>query len=80
MIYGGFVEMQKKFGIAIKKLREESGLSQEKFALSIGMDRTYYASVEAGKRNISLQNICKIADGFGITVSALFVVVESGGK
>lgn len=72
--------MQKKFGIAIKKLREESGLSQEKFALSIGMDRTYYASVEAGKRNISLQNICKIADGFGITVSALFVVVESGGK
>lgn len=72
--------MQKKFGIAIKKLREESGLSQEKFALSIGMDRTYYASVEAGKRNISLQNICKIADGFGITVSALFVVVENGGK
>ena len=50
--------MQKEFGIALKKLREETGLSQEKFALSIGMDRTYYASVEAGKRNISLQNIC----------------------
>ena len=70
------VEMQKKFGIALKKLREETGLSQEKFALSIGMDRTYYASVEAGKRNISLQNICKIANGFGMSVSALFAVVE----
>lgn len=68
--------MQKKFGIALKKLREETGLSQEKFALSIGMDRTYYASVEAGKRNISLQNICKITEGFGMSVSALFVVVE----
>lgn len=68
--------IQKKFGLAIKKLREETGLSQEKFALSIGMDRTYYASVEAGKRNISLQNIYKIAEGFNISVSALFVVVE----
>lgn len=68
--------IQKKFGLAIKKLREETGLSQEKFALSIGMDRTYYASVEAGKRNISLQNIYKIAEGFDISVSALFVMVE----
>lgn len=68
--------IQKNFGLAIKKLREETGLSQEKFALSIGMDRTYYASVEAGKRNISIQNIYKIAEGFNISVSALFVVVE----
>ena len=68
--------IQKKFGLAIKKLREETGLSQEKFALSIGMDRTYYASVEAGKRKISLQNIYKIADGFDVSVSALFVVIE----
>lgn len=68
--------IQNNFGLAIKKLREKNGLSQEKFALSIGMDRTYYASVEAGKRNISLQNIYKIAEGFGIAVSALFLVVE----
>ena len=68
--------IQKHFGLAIKRLREETGLSQEKFALSIGMDRTYYASVEAGKRNISLQNIFKIAEGFNISVSALFAIVE----
>ena len=66
--------MQKEFGMAIKKLREKAGLSQEKFVL--GMDRTYYASVEAGKRNISLHNIYKIAGGFGVSVSALFIVVE----
>ena len=65
-----------KIGNRIRELRTQTGLSQEKFALSIGMDRTYYASVEAGKRNISLQNICKIAEGFGMPVSALFVVVE----
>lgn len=43
-----------KFGQRIKFLRNERGISQEKFALSIDMDRTYYASVESGKRNISI--------------------------
>ena len=47
-------------------------MSQEKFALSINMDRTYLASVEAGKRNISLSNIEKIAKGLNITLSELF--------
>lgn len=64
--------VQKQFGQALKELREKEGLSQEKFALKIGMDRTYYASVEAGKRNISLQNIKKIADGFEMSISELF--------
>lgn len=68
--------IQKSLGLALKKLREDTGLSQEKFALSIGMDRTYYASVEAGKRNISLQNIYKIAEGFKIPVSTLFLIAE----
>ncbi|AQR54863.1 hypothetical protein BBD26_1636 [Lactobacillus delbrueckii subsp. bulgaricus] len=36
------------------------------------MDRTYYASVEAGKRNISLKNIKKIADGLDVTLEELF--------
>jgi len=69
--------LQANFGIACKYFREQTNLSQEKFALRIGMDRTYYASVEAGKRNISLQNIQKIADGFGISVSQLFQKVEN---
>ena len=64
--------IQKEFGLACKSLRESRGLSQERFALMIDMDRTYYASVESGKRNISIQNIKKIADGFGVSVSDLF--------
>lgn len=64
--------IQIEFGKRIKSLRNETGLSQEKFALKIGMDRTYYASVESGKRNISLQNIEKIAKGFGVSISQLF--------
>lgn len=64
--------IQKVFGQKIQQLRKERGLSQEKFALLIDMDRTYYASVEAGKRNISIVNIKKIADGFGISLAQLF--------
>lgn len=62
----------KEFGQRLKELRQETGLSQEKIALKISMDRTYYASVEAGRRNISLENIKKIADGFGVSLSQLF--------
>jgi len=60
------------FGKRIKYLRNKKGLSQEKFALSIDMDRTYYASVEKGKRNISLINIEKIAKGLEIDLKTLF--------
>ena len=59
-------------GRRIRRLRDMMGISQEKFSLRIGMDRTYFASVEAGKRNISLRNLKKIADGFGISLSELF--------
>ena len=64
--------IKEALGIRIRELRNKSGLSQEQFALLIDMDRTYLASVESGKRNISLENIKKIADGFGISLSELF--------
>lgn len=61
-----------KFGERIKQIRLSKGISQEKFALSIEMDRTYYASVENGKRNISIVNIEKIAKGLEISLEELF--------
>ena len=59
-------------GKRIHELRQQTGLRQEKFALKIGMDRSYFAYVEAGKRNIAIVNIKKIADGLGRTLSELF--------
>ena len=76
-MYPNTQESQENFGIACKYFREQINLSQEKFALKIGMDRTYYASVEARKRNTSLQNSQKIADGFEISLSRLFEKVEN---
>ena len=65
-------DVQISLGMRLKKLRLSKGYSQEKFALLISMDRTYYASVESGKRNVSLINIKKIADGLGMSLSELF--------
>lgn len=64
--------IQKQLGQRIQSLRRERDISQEKFALQIDMDRTYLASVEAGKRNVSLCNIKKIADGLNVSLSELF--------
>lgn len=64
--------IKRKFGKRVRELRTQAHLSQEKFALLIEMDRTYLASVESGKRNISLENIHKIALGFNISIAELF--------
>lgn len=66
------MNIQQQLGLRIQQLRKDRGFSQEKFALLINMDRTYFASVEAGKRNISIVNIQKIASGLGISLSELF--------
>lgn len=72
-------------GARIKELRLEKALSQEKFALEVGLDRTYVASVENGKRNISILNLCKIWQALGISAenffsSPIFKEFESGEK
>ena len=64
--------IQELFGERCKELRKQTKLSQEKFALKINMDRTYYASVAMGKRNISLENMEKIIKGFDITFNEFF--------
>lgn len=72
--------IRKELGKKIKDLRTNKiKLSQEKFALQINMDRTYLASVEAGKRNISIDNLEKIANGLNISLSELFLDIEKTG-
>ena len=49
------------FGRRLRELREASGLSQELLAHEAGLDRTYISSIERGQRNISLENIERLA-------------------
>lgn len=61
-----------RFGEAVRKLRQERQISQEEFADLCGLHRTYISDIELGKRNVSLENIEKIAVALGISISDLF--------
>ena len=65
-------DLQTRLGIRIKDLRSRYDYSQEQFANHINMDRSYFASIEVGRRNVTLINLAKIANGFDITLSELF--------
>ena len=61
-----------RVGLRVKELRAGLGVSQEAFAYSIEMSRTYFAEVETGKRNVSIENIDRIARGLGVSLKEFF--------
>jgi transcriptional regulator with XRE-family HTH domain len=65
------------FGLRVRKLRIERGLSQEQFAFGCGLHRTYIGAIERGERNVSLLNIHKIATTLGVSAVELFTESES---
>ena len=65
-------KIKKIFGARVRALRTEKGWSQEGFAFECGLHRTYIGAVERGERNVSLENIKKIADTFKIDIAELF--------
>lgn len=66
------MDIKKKFGERLKKLRLERGLSQEKLANEAELDRTYIPSIEKGERNVSITVIEKIAQALQVKISDLF--------
>jgi len=70
------MNINEKFGKIIRQLRESKGISQEKFANMINMDRSYYATIEAGKHNITLSKIDDIAKGLDISIYEITKMME----
>lgn len=50
----------------MRKLRAARGLSQEALAHESGINRTYLSSVERAERNVSIDNIARIAKALGV--------------
>lgn len=70
--------MEKKSGIArqtfaknIKTVRTAKNLSQEKLADLSGLHRTYIGAVERGERNVSIDNMERIANALAINIISL---------
>ena len=66
------LDAQACVGLRIKELRAERGVGQDALAYSIGMSRTYFAEVETGKRNVSIKNIARIAEGLNVSLKEFF--------
>lgn len=61
-----------RYGKAVRKIRMEQNISQEDFADKCGLHRTYISDVELGKRNVSLENIERIANALGMSLGEFF--------
>ena len=74
------MEPEVAFGIVLRELRKQRGLSQETLALEAGVERNYISLLELGKNSASVKMIFKLASALGIAVSELMVLVEAKQK
>ena len=63
-------------GQRIRELRAAQGYSQEAFADTCGVHRTFMGTVERGESNLSFQNIQKVAFHLSVSLSELFRNLE----
>ena len=64
--------IKKKVGKRIKELRNKLGISQEELAFRSEIHRTYIASLEVGKRNVSIETLEKVVNALEVSMSEFF--------
>ena len=62
----------KNFGDRVREERLKQNLSQEELASRAGVHRTYIGMIERAEKNITLENIGKIARALKINISDFF--------
>ncbi|MBA4174684.1 MAG: XRE family transcriptional regulator [Hyphomonas sp.] len=65
------MDVRRRLGLNLKKLREEQGFSQESFADHCGLHRTYISGIERGVRNPTVVILDKIAKGLKVPAGQL---------
>ncbi len=59
------------FGLAVRSIRLDKGISQEALADLAQLDRSYMGGIERGEHNLALINVSKIATALGMTIADL---------
>jgi len=67
---------EKAFGLALRQLRQEKGVSQEQFAFDAGLDRSYMSMVERGLRSPTMRTVLRFADTLGVPPSEIVLRME----
>jgi transcriptional regulator with XRE-family HTH domain len=69
------------FAANLRRLRIATGFSQEALAERAGLHRTYVSSIERGERNLSLENIFRLAEALAVDPRDLLAPEKkTGGK
>ena len=71
-------EIRVAFGMRVRALRTERGVSLRQFALMIGIDKGFLVDVELGRKSPTLDTIAKIAAGLDVSLSELFEGITLG--
>ena len=66
------MNVKTSFGKIVKEARLARQWSQEILATRSKLQRTYITGIECGGRNLSLENIAKIANGLGMSIAQFF--------
>lgn len=64
--------IEQQIGNRIKELRHKLGISQEELGFRSGVHRTYIASLEVGKRNVSIVTLEKIIKALNMSFWEFF--------
>lgn len=73
---GVVLEPEVAFGLVLRRLRKERGLSQETLAFEAGIERNYISLLELGRNSASVKMIFRLAPVLGVSVSELMGKVE----
>ncbi len=65
------MDVRKRVGNNVRRLREKQGVSQEDLAARAALHRTYISGVERGVRNPTIVVLEKVANALGVELSAL---------
>lgn len=65
----------KEFGERIRYLRKNMGLSQEELASRAPLHSMYIGQVEHGEKNVTVENIGKIAEALDVSLDELFRLI-----
>ncbi len=65
-------KIREEFGALVKRRREAQGLTIKALSDRASLPEHYIEVLEQGKREPSLSTICAIAEGFGVSLGALF--------
>jgi len=64
-------------GRAVKQIRSERGISQERLGLEAGLDRTYIYGIERGRRNLSYSSLLRVASALEVKASHIVLTAEA---